>query len=407
VLCIGVSLTAFGAATPVDEAKDMLARAEALYYEADFAKSIELLLRADELIRQESGHVQEKSDIKLQLALAYIGLNDRARAKDYLGELYALDSDHRIDPQLFSPKVIQLADEAKAEQDALRCRTVTDDAQRQLGAGNLSGVLKLIGANQAKCAGIASLNPTVAELFYKTGLDAYKKGQMELALQNFRDAVRLQPGHDLAVQYLDLTQSKLEVAADRALISWRKNFSSREFESASRDYRDVVSRSRPETIDEVRSEYRRALTALVDAWNRACAGNNTAAMEDVRRQVNELLPETSFAEDILANMKKCTPAGCIQMSAPLALARLRNRVDPQFPAFVVSQLKVSPITVHVKARISEKGDVAASEVSGGNPLLYAAVRDAFSQWKFSPVVSEGDVRCVDTDIPIVINISGK
>jgi outer membrane biosynthesis protein TonB len=130
-------------------------------------------------------------------------------------------------------------------------------------------------------------------------------------------------------------------------------------------------------------------------------------MEDVRQQINALLPETSFAEDILATMKKCTPTGCIQMSAPLALARLKSRVDPQFPAYVVSQLKVSPITVHVKARINENGDIASSEVLGGNPLLYGAVREAFNQWKFSPAVTEGDTRCVDTDIPIVININGK
>src|SRR5712671_2719405 len=77
-------------AASADEPGEMLARAEALYYEADFAKSVELLLRADNLLREQPGRLQEKSDVKLQLALGFIGLNDRNQAKAYLGQLYAL-----------------------------------------------------------------------------------------------------------------------------------------------------------------------------------------------------------------------------------------------------------------------------------------------------------------------------
>jgi hypothetical protein len=385
----------------------MLARAEALYYEADFAKSIELLLRADELLRRESGELQDKLDIKLQLALSFIGLNDRGRAKTYLGELYALDSDHQIDPQVFSPKVIQLAEEAKTEQATLRCQSLLDEAQRQLGTGNPEAVIKVTGSNPAKCAGLAALNPKVAELFYKEGLDAYKKAQMEQALQKFRNALRAEPKHELAAQYLELTESKLQVAADRAILDWRKDFAAGQYASAIRDYRDVVARSRSETIEEVRAEYRRALVPIVDSWNRACSTNDVAGMEDARQRANALLPETSFAEDIIAKMKKCTPTGCIQMTSPLALARLKTRVDPQFPPYVISQLRVSPVTVRIKARISEAGDIVSSELQGGNPIVYGAVREAVNQWKFFPAITDGNARCVDTEIPIVINVNGK
>src|SRR5262245_47171263 len=96
-LLITVLVTRSGWSLPGDEPSEMLARAEALYYEADFAKSIELLLRADELLRQQSGNMKEKTDVKLQLALSFIGLNDSARAKAYLQELFALDLDRRID----------------------------------------------------------------------------------------------------------------------------------------------------------------------------------------------------------------------------------------------------------------------------------------------------------------------
>ncbi len=408
VLLIVLSVNRSGWSAPADDPNEMLARAEALYYQAEFAKSIELLLRADELLQQQPGHVREKTDVKLQLALGFIGLNDTARAKDYLQELYALDLDHHIDPQIFSPKIIQLAEEAKAEKNELRCRHLVDEAQRQLGTGNADAAVKVIGSNQAKCAGLAPLNSKAADLFFKEGQEAYKKAQMEAALQKFRAALRAEPKHELANEYLDLTESKLQVAADRAFLAWRKDFSEGEFELAARDYRDLMSWGSSETIDGVRGEYRRALSSLVDSWNRACANNDQAAMEEVRLRVDEMLPESSFAEDILAKMKTCTHTGCLQMSAQLALARLKTRdfhVDPESPAYVLSQLKVSPVVVHVKARINEKGDVAMSEVYGGSPFLNTAVRAAFDQWKFSPAIMEDEARCVDTDIPIVINIT--
>src|SRR4030095_5392068 len=95
-LLIVASVSRYGWAVSPEEPGEMLARAEALYYEAEFGKSIELLLRAEELLRQ-SGTIREKSDVKLQLALGYIGLNDNVRAKAYLAELYAIDPERHID----------------------------------------------------------------------------------------------------------------------------------------------------------------------------------------------------------------------------------------------------------------------------------------------------------------------
>ena len=110
-----------------------------------------------------------------------------------------------------------------------------------------------------------------------------------------------------------------------------------------------------------------------------------------------------MGEDILANMKECAPVGCLQMGAPLALARLRSRVDPSFPDDIRSQIKVSPVTVRVKARISEKGEVVTADLEGGNVILYDRVRAAVLRWKFSPAIVQGDARCVDAEIPMVIN----
>ena len=392
-----------GWSTPADEVSEMMARAEALYYGADFAKSVELLLRADELLGPQPGRLGEKTDVKLQLALAFIGLNDSARAKAYLVELYALDSDRHIDPQMFSPKVIRLAEEAKAEQDELRCRSMSDEAQRQLGIGNGDAVVKLIGASQAKCSGLAALYPKAADLVFKDGLENYKKAQMTEALQKFRSVLAIAPGHELAGQYADLTESKLELTAERALLVWRKDFTAGEFASAARDYRELKSVGSAEAVGEVHLEYQRVLSVLVDSWNLACAKDDVVAMENLRRQVNAILPEPSFGEDILAKMKTCSPTGCIQMDSQLALTRLRTRVDPKFPGNLISLVKISPVRFLVKARIDEQGTVTSGDVQGGMPMLHESIRTAIDQWKFTPAFTEGGARCVDTAIPLLIN----
>ena len=407
-LLLIASLSRPGSSQPPDELSDMLARAEALYYQADFAKSVELLLRADELLRPQSGHVAEKTDVKLQLALGYIGLNDSARAKAYLVKLYALDADHRIDPQLFSPKVIQLADDAKVEQERLRCRALSDEAQRQLGSGNGDAAVQLIQSSQTKCSDLTELSPRAADLVFKEGLDAYKKAQIPEALQKFRAVLAVEPKHELAAQYMDLTQSKLEVRAERAFLAWQKDFQAHEFALAARDYREVTAVSNSQTIDQVRLEYRHALSGLVDSWNRACAKNDVATIENLRVQVNEMLPEPSLGEDILSKMKTCAPpAGCIPMESHLALTRLQYRVDPVFPAYVKSQIKTSPVRILVRTQINEKESIASSEMQGGSPLLYEGVRSALNRWRFSPTVTEEGARCVDTEIPFVITFDNQ
>jgi hypothetical protein len=215
VLLILTSMGGSAWAAEGDDLKEMLARAEALYYQADFPKSVELLLRADELIQQQTGNTSQKIDVKLQLTLGFIGLNDTARAKEYLRQVYALDPDHVIDPHIFPPKVIRLAEDTRAEHNQGLCQSATDEAQRELRNGNGDAVLKLIRSNQGKCSGLALLNSKAADLFFQEGLEAYKKSQMDAALQKFRAALSAEPKHDLAKAYLDLAESKLEVAAER------------------------------------------------------------------------------------------------------------------------------------------------------------------------------------------------
>ena len=119
-----VSFAAAAAAMPADEVTDILSRAESLYFEAKFKDAIQLLQHADDMLKARTDRNADKINVKLQLALAHVGLNESALAKVSLREIFAIDSEYRLDAQQFPPKVISLADEAKAEQNEARCQAV-------------------------------------------------------------------------------------------------------------------------------------------------------------------------------------------------------------------------------------------------------------------------------------------
>jgi outer membrane biosynthesis protein TonB len=78
-------------------------------------------------------------------------------------------------------------------------------------------------------------------------------------------------------------------------------------------------------------------------------------------------------------------------------------VNPVFGEEAKSYLRNTWTTqVHVKARINESGDVAVTGVVEGNPMLNNVVRNAVVQWKFSPIRDASSLRCVDTEIPMVL-----
>jgi tetratricopeptide (TPR) repeat protein len=388
-----------------DEITDTLARAESLYFEAKFKEAIQLLQHADDLLRPKTDRQPEKISVKLQLALAEMGLNDTAQARTSLREIYMIDADYRIDPQQFPPKVIALADEAKAEQNQIRCQMVRNDARKYFETWNATDLVNLIQSMKSKCSGLEAIEPDAAELLYKTGVEAYKAGQFSDALEKFKMAVKVSPKHELAAQYLELTQSKLQVNTDRVLLEWRKSVEAHQFKQAAARYSalkvsgDGVT---PQVVEQMRTEYRSALAAVVESWNRACASSDTPTMESIREQVPATLPDAALGDDILAQMKTCTKKGCLQMGAQLALARLKVQVNPAIPAAFQEMARRSPLTVHVKAKIDEKGDVSVTDAQGANPIINEAVRTAVEHWKFTPIIDQSGPRCAETDLPITI-----
>jgi TonB family protein len=195
-------------------------------------------------------------------------------------------------------------------------------------------------------------------------------------------------------------------------------------------------------VRQVSDQYRKALTGLVDTWNKTCPTGDMDAMNDIRSQITELLPDPNFGEDIRATMKPCNPPAlkadlpsnrqvnvvpgasaaearqgtngevktamvnptnqCLQIDYRVAMTRLKTRVEPEIPREARPYIQSSSVTVRVKIRVDALGNVISSETPGGNPIFNNAVKTAVDRWKFSPAMDSSGARCVDTEIPLVI-----
>ncbi len=412
------------------EIKDALAHAEALYYGARFGESIALLTKVDDALSAEPGRIPEKIETKVRLALANIGLNDTLKAKAYFMGVYALNPDYTIDAQQFSPKVISVAADARTEQAKLRCSTAQMDGRKFLDSGQTPAFLDLFRSLAPKCTVLAAMAPEAAEAFYRTGLSSYKRGEFPAALSSFEAAMTLSPEHELAREYADLTHGKLQFGQEQLLAQWQRNFEAKRFAAAAADYRQIIANNGADatTAARIKAEYRKALTAAADNWNRSCGQADAPTMAALRGQIAEILPEPSFGEDIRAQMKTpceeprpappvvaaaepkvdASPKSviCFDMQAQLALARLRTRVDPVMTSDLRTYFKNNgEVVVRVKARISETGDVNVTGMPDGNPILNNLIRNAVSQWKFTPIRDENGARCVNTEIPLVLKMA--
>jgi tetratricopeptide (TPR) repeat protein len=158
-----------------------LSRAQALYYEARFKDSIDLLLPIDATLREQSNRAGLSVNVKLQLALGYIGQNEVNEAKSVFQQLCILDPEYSLDSNQFAPKVLALFEEARAA---------------------------------------TAVNS--ADMLYKQGVEAYKHEDLEQAAKKFRAALRFRPDHELAMQYAELAEGKMKLTMERRLLDSRK-----------------------------------------------------------------------------------------------------------------------------------------------------------------------------------------
>jgi hypothetical protein len=385
-----------------DDTANTLLRAQALYYEARFRESIELLLPLDSALRAQPERRAEKIDIKLQLALAHIGLSETSSAKSRFAEICALDPDYALDPQRYAPKVISLFEDSKTEQEKAKCQMFCSEADRLLAIGDAEALLKLIDSAASKCVCLESAAMDGAAQFYQQGVDAYKKNDFGTALQDFRIASRFQPEHELAGSYIELIQNQLRLSAERSVLEWRAAFEAREFGVAAATYRRLeaanIEGSSAEALDKIRTGYRQQLSPLAESSKQACSAGDALTAERIRRQAEELLPDPAIGQDILAEIGTCAQKGCLQLSPERAMDRLITREDPKIPKGLLTHR----VTVQVKVRIDEKGKVAVTQPESIDPALRNVVSTAAATWKFLPATAENETRCVETQIPIVL-----
>ena len=194
-----------------DEISDAIAHAAALYETAHFGEAITLLTRIDSVLSEQPDRLKDKLETKLQLGLNSIGLNDTTRAKSFFMALYALDLDYALDNQRYSSRVISIAEGAKAEQTKLWCDEVQTTARTSLDKSDAPAFLDLLQSSGSKCPALKAMGPEAAEIFFRAGLAAYKRGELSNALSSFETALKLSPEHELAREYAELTYGKLEL----------------------------------------------------------------------------------------------------------------------------------------------------------------------------------------------------
>jgi tetratricopeptide (TPR) repeat protein len=384
-----------------------LSRAQALYYDASFQETIELLLPLDKALSSDDKRIKEKIDIKLQIALAHVGLGQMPEAKIRFSEICALDPDYSLDPKKFAPKVMSAFEEAKEENEKLQCRLLCAKADKLLDAEDAQALLVVIQQARSRCTCIEASALDAANHFYDLGVDAYRKEMLGTALQHFRLATQFNPDQTLARSYIDLTRNRLHLAAEQMFLKWRREFDGGEFGLAAETYRELetgnVEGSASEAIDKVRAGYRGQMSPLINSWKRACAKGDSFSMAQTRRQAEERLPDPGIRRDFMAEMDgTCTKQDCIQLSPTDALSRVTNREDAKLPPGIVPRPipQNFALTVRVKVRIDEMGNVTVTDPESIQSNIRDSVVAAASKWKFSPDSAGSATRCMETTIPI-------
>jgi TonB family protein len=386
-------------AAPQDNA---LARAEQLYYEARFREAIDLLLPVDGTLASQPEGLEDKIKVKLQLALAHIGLSETSAARDRFGEIADLDPSYSLDARRYSDKVVTLFDEVKQEHNRGRCRVICAEGDRLLDTGDAQTLLARFRSSAADCACLQATALDAAEYFFEQGLEAYKQETFTTALENFKFALEFHADHSLAKSYVQLTLDKLRLAADRLFLEWRQNFEAGQFALATAAFHQLQSANVEGTVTSSLNQavtlYHQAASRIVAEWKQACANSDGIAMDAARNRAMELLPDSIIAPDLMAQMQTCTNPKCVQINTRLAMARLKTRVEPDVPPSVTRSM-----SVRVQARIDEEGNVVVRVVRGGNAAVQSAVKNAVERWKFAPAIVAKQMRCIDTEIPIQIN----
>ena len=379
-----------------------LARAEALYYGAEFEPAITLLHDLERRIGNDPQRAADRLRIRLYLGLAHLGLNQTENARSRFVEVCQLDRKYTLSAADYSPKVITLFDEAKEMCAQSYCADVCSQIGAAVAEGKISVAQEQIeAAGQCPCA--AASTGLIANARYKRAMELYGQGLFPEAVKELNSVLALDSTHELAREYLKLSQQRMELTTQQAFADWRMNFDARQYDKAAAAYQKVRS-SNVESLarqltGQLESEYAKALSGLVTNWKVACAAGDPLRMDTIRKEAEALGAGLPFSRAPLAEMGQCVAQGCVRGDPVLAMNRLKSRVNPQIePAL---QRYVSR-GIRVSIEIDLEGNVTVKQITNANIRLAEALRIAVAQWKFYPAVINNLSRCVETELPITL-----
>jgi tetratricopeptide (TPR) repeat protein len=385
-----------------------LERAQSLYYGAEFLPSIDLLLDLEKRVGSDPKHSDARLKIALYLGLGYVGLNETEKAKAKFVEVCTLDSRYALSPLDFSRKVINLfQDASKACIGNSPCDKFCGQVDGLIMKGDFATAQNLLKSNgQCPCA--SSARSALIQARFKAGQEFYEKDRFAESATEFAAVLALDETHELANEYLKLSQHRLDLNAVQQVFSeWRTSFDNRQYEKAATAYEKIKSSNvggiaAPLTT-QIESEYQQALSRLVTSWKDACAGGDAATMDTIRIEASTVAPRPQLNREALAEMGQCqvrpAPRGCMRSDPMLAINRLTTRVnpmiDPALQRYVTRGIRVA-------IQIDVAGNVTVIGTSNVNPRLADALKKAVEQWKFYPAIVNNEPRCVETELPITL-----
>jgi tetratricopeptide (TPR) repeat protein len=287
---------------------------------------------------------------------------------------------------------------------------------------------------------------SIAQSTFMRGKELYDKGQFQDALKYFNVVLALDEKHELAKEYADLAQQRLEIQTQRGYTEWRLAFDAKQYDKAAAAYDKIRADQQTaakEATKQIESEYQTTLSNLVAQWKAACASRELTRLDPIRIEATNIAAGLPFGPDALAQLQPCAPRApgpavssnrpppitsaaaepqptppsvksapanvtppppeslndsrCIQGDPMLAMTRLKTRVNPQIEPALQRYIGRG---IGVSIEIDEQGNVTVKDIAKANPRIAEAIKAAVSQWKFNPTIIDNQPRCVDTELPI-------
>jgi hypothetical protein len=290
-----------------DDTASVLTRAHALYGEGKFEEARQLLLPLDESLRSQPEKVNDYVEVKLQLVLIHLGLEQIADAKSRAAELYFLDPDFSIRREQVGPEVIAIFEEARAQNKAV-CSRVCTEADDLLEAAAADKILALIQTHGTRCSCLDALAKDAGEHFYRRSIASQKSGDLIGALSELVIAAKFDPSHAMIRSATEAIQGQLRATTVKVFQQWRSDMAAGQYGLAAGLYREMHSMdtdNAPGFVEQMRAGYRQQLDPAIKLWNEACDNADGLLMDRARRQALEVLPDPQFGQDLIDTWMVC------------------------------------------------------------------------------------------------------